>query len=301
MKAAHLLVLCAILLSAAVGAHGLAADGRLSTRQIQSASLGRTVSYNLILPRGYAEKENSEKRYPVLYLLHGLTGHYENWAERTTLEEYSKDYELIIVMPEGSNGWYTNAENVPADKYEDFMIRDLVPAIEKDFRARTDREGRIIAGLSMGGYGALKFGFKYPDRFALAGSFSGALNVARFDLNTYRGGWKALTDSVKAVYGDMGSRTRLENDLFRMIEDLPADKAGSLPFVYLDCGTEDGLISDNRNFAAKLLEKKVPHEFRQLPGGHNWAYWDKQIVEFLQVISSVTDQSAKLTAIRSQR
>jgi len=300
IKAAHLLVLCAFMLFAASGAHARDAGSRLATRQLESASLGRTVSYNVLFPPGYAAKEHSGKRYPVLYLLHGLTGHYNNWAERTPLEEHSEKYELIIVMPEGNDGWYTNAENVPSDRYEDYVIKDLIPAIERDLRTRSDRKGRIIAGLSMGGYGALKFGFKYPERFALAGSFSGALNAARFDVSAFGGNWKALTDSITAVYGGMDSTTRRENDLFRMIEELPAEKVAAMPFIYLDCGTEDGLINANRNFAAKLLEKKVPHEFRQLPGAHNWAYWDKQIVEFLQVAAGFINKSEKTNVSRSQ-
>lgn len=270
---------------------------RLSTHEIASKSLERTVKYNVILPEGYA---SSGKPYPVLYLLHGLMGHYDNWAERTRILQYSAPYELIIVMPEGNDGWYTNAENTPADRYEDYIVKDLVAEIEGRFRTRTDRQGRIIAGLSMGGYGALKFGMKYPEKFALAGSFSGAVNAARFDLDTFGGAWKALTDSIKSVYGEMGSKTRAENDLFKIVDELDGEAVRKLPFIYLDCGTEDGLIKDNRDLAARLLEKKVPHEFRQLPGGHDWSFWDKQIIEFLRIGSSITDRPNTVTTVRSQ-
>lgn len=269
-----------VLVLALAGA-GLAQEQRLSTRKIESASLERTMPYNVIVPNGYADKANAERKYPVLYLLHGLTGHYGNWADDSKLLEYSAPYDLIIVMPEGNNGWYTNAMNVPADRYEDFLIKDLIPEIEGKFRARTDREGRMIAGLSMGGYGALKFGLKYPDRFALAGSFSGALDAARFDVKMFGSGWKVLTDSIDAVYGPMGSKTRAENDLFKMIEEIKPETVGKLPFIYLDCGTEDILITSNRDFATALLQKKIPHEFTQRPGKHDWDFWKVSTVEFL--------------------
>ena len=210
-------------------------------------------------------------------------GHYDDWAKSSGIALYSEDYDFVIIMPEGNDGFYTNAENVPADRYEDYVIKDLIPEVEKDFRVRTDRGGRVIAGLSMGGYGALKFGLKYPDKFVLAGSFSGALNAARIDLAVIGTGWKALTDAVNAVYGDLGSRTRAENDIYGMVDSLKPEQIKDLPFIYVDCGTEDFLIGDNRTFAEKLFVRKIPHEFRQLPGGHDWKYWDRQVEEFLEV------------------
>lgn len=280
--AARFVIVSSVLLMAAVSGFAKA-EARLSTHQLESKSLERTIPYNVILPKGYADAANSGKKYPVLYLLHGLTGHYDAWVRATMVEEHSIPYELVIVMPEGNNGWYTNAENVPADRYEDYMVKDLIPEIEKKFRVQTDRSSRMIAGLSMGGYGALKFGLKYPGLFAIAGSFSGALNAARFDTKVLPNTWKALVDSITAVYGDMGSKTRAENDVHKIIEEITPDSVKSLPFIYVDCGTEDMLINTNREFVAKLLEKKVPHEFRQLPGGHNAPYWNKQILEFLEM------------------
>lgn len=280
------LVLASVIVAAsfsAVLAQKAAEDTRLQTRELNSKSLERAVPYNVIVPITYGDREHAGKRYPVIYLLHGLMGHFDNWAKMTNLQEYSREYDFIIVMPEGNDGFYTNAENVPADRYEDYLIRDLIPDVEKNYRTRTDRNGRIIAGLSMGGYGAIKYGLKYPDKFVLAGSFSGALGAARTDLKVIGTGWKALSDAITAVYGEMGSRTRKENDLYTLIEGLAADDIEELPFLYIDCGTEDFLIGDNRSFATKLFERKIPHEFRQLPGMHDWKYWDKQVQEFLKL------------------
>ena len=224
----------------------------------------------------------------MVYLLHGLTGHYGDWAQKSKLVEHSAQYGFIIVMPEGNNGWYSDAENVPNDRYESYIVGDLIPEIDRKYRTRAERSGRVIAGLSMGGYGALKFGLKHSARFVLTGSFSGALRAAEIDPNAFGGNWKALTDSVASAFGEMGSKTRYRNDLFRLLSDLKPEEVKNLPFIYLDCGTEDFLIKDNREFAAKLLELKVPHEFRQLPGAHDWKYWDKQIIDFMRVAERVS-------------
>jgi S-formylglutathione hydrolase FrmB len=127
----------------------------------------------------------------------------------------------------------------------------------------------------MGGYGALKFGLKYPDKFILAGSFSGALGIT--DLPA------AATQfpSVKNVFGPDGSQNRKDNDIFRILRDMPTDKLKDLPFIYVACGTEDFLFSSNQDFMKLMSEKKVKHEYRQLPGVHNWAFWDDQIRAFL--------------------
>jgi putative tributyrin esterase len=166
-------------------------------------------------------------------------------------------------------------------------VQELIPEIDAKFRTLANRENRVIAGLSMGGYGALKFGLKYPEKFVLAGSFSGALGAAGWTLkgleeNNIRSG--AIYDSIKTVFGADDSPARVENDIFRMIREMTPEKAKTLPMFYVDCGTEDILvIRGNREFGNLLFEKKVPHEFRVLPGGHDWRFWDNSIREFLEV------------------
>jgi S-formylglutathione hydrolase FrmB len=278
IAAVFLLIFVGLLASGA--AAQAAGSGRLSTRYLESKSLERKVPYNVILPKGYSV--SGENRYPVLYLLHGLTGHYGDWAEKSGVVEHSAEYPFIIVMPEDNDGWYTDALNAPKDRYESFMIKDLIPEVEKNYRTQTERAGRMIAGLSMGGYGSMKLALKYPDKFVLAGSFSGALRAAEFDASQLTG-WKALSDSINEVFGSLDSKVREENDVFKLLSAYKPEQVKDLPFIYVDCGTEDGLVISNREFATKLFEMKVPHEFRQRPGGHNWPYWDAQIVEFLQL------------------
>lgn len=253
-------------------------DPDSQTFQLHSRLLARDVSYRVILPAEYGEPGAASKRYPVIYLLHGLGGHFDNWTDKTSLSAYEINYRLITVTPEGADGWYTDSTTVPNDKYESYIINELIPEIDKKFRTIPDGKRRAIAGLSMGGYGAIKFGLKYPDMFSIVGSFSGALDAPlRMQKSPY------LRPSITSVFGPDDSRTRVENDIFGLIRNASPEKLKSLPFIYLDCGNEDPFLQINRDFDALLVEKRIPHEFRELPGNHNWEYWDQQVQEFLRV------------------
>ena len=249
--------------------------------KLESRLMARAMPYRVILPARY--DFNKSERFPVVYLLHGLTGHFDNWADKTKLKDFASGYQYIVVMPEGENGWYTDSATAPNDKYESYIARELVAEIDKKFRTIPDKNRRAIAGLSMGGYGSLKFGLKYPEMFSLVGSFSGALQAASFTDKMLGNNWKVLTDSIMSVYAAEGSQTRRENDIYKIVREMPAEKIKNLPFIYLDCGTEDGLIASNREFSALLLERKIPHEFRQLPGRHDWVFWNSQIREFFDL------------------
>lgn len=256
------------------------------TIQFQSKLVGKPLPYRVILPIWYKPREGREpQHYPVLYLLHGLSGHYTNWLEKTKLLDDALYFNLIIVTPEGNDGWYTDSATIAADKYESFILKELIPDVESRFRTVETREGRAIAGLSMGGYGALKFGVKYPEKFSFVASMSGALDAAARTEADPRFAWEYLRASIMQTFGAPGSPTRAANDLHNLVRNFPAARLASLPFIYLDCGTEDGLFATNRELANILLERKIPHEFRQLPGKHNWEYWGAQVQEVLRVIA----------------
>jgi putative tributyrin esterase len=259
-----------------------ATNARVRTVPFQSALVGKPLPYNVVLPVNYDQPASRSKRYPVLYLLHGLTGHYDNWTSKTKIADYAEAHEVIIVTPEGNDSWYTDSQSTPAEKYETYFIKELIPDVDGRFRTRNTRDGRAIAGLSMGGYGALKFGVKYPSMFAFAGSMSGAPDVASWtkeELKSFEFIWRSL----QSIFGDDGSATRMANDVPKLYRDLTAEQIAALPYIYVDCGTEDHLFRANRSFIEILVSKKIPHEFRQLPGTHNWAYWDAQVQEVLKV------------------
>ncbi len=260
--------------------------GKVESFKFASKLMAREMPYRVILPHKYKQKDE-KKLYPVIYMLHGLTGHFDNWTDKTKIAEYASEYKVIIVMPEGNDGWYSDSISVPNDKYESHLIQEFIREIDFKFRTIAKREGRIIAGLSMGGYGSLKFGIKYPDKFVLVGSFSGALDAPKWTDKTLGNGWKVLTDSIMGVYGAEDSQTRKDNDIYKIVREISTEKAKSLPFIYLDCGTEDGLILQNRDFANLLFEKKIPYEFRQLPGKHDWKFWDSQSIEFFEIAARI--------------
>ncbi len=248
------------------------------TQQLASKLMARSMPYRIILPTNYRTDEKA--RFAVLYLLHGLTGHYTNWTDKTKLNDYAAKHQFIIVTPEGDNGWYSDSVSTPNDKYESYIIQELIPEIDKNYRTLADREHRIIAGLSMGGYGGLKFGLKYPDKFTLVGSFSGALGAPDWTEKTAG----SIAKSMDVVFGlDMAGDGRKSNDIFRLIREITPEKVQALPFIYQSCGTEDFLIANNRDFLKLLNDKKIPHAFREHPGIHDWVFWDDQVREFLDL------------------
>ena len=173
-------------------------SGKFEDFKLNSKLMSRDMPYRVIFPVKYKQKDEKTK-YPVLYLLHGLTGHYDNWSSKTKLVDYLQDHNYIVVMVEGDDGWYSDGISISTDKYESYIVQELIPEIDRKFRTNPNRESRSIAGLSMGGYGSIKFGLKYPEKFTLVGSFSGALGAASISTKTIGTGWKALTDSINRV------------------------------------------------------------------------------------------------------
>jgi S-formylglutathione hydrolase FrmB len=250
----------------------LFANYRVDTVKFQSKLVNATLPYNVILPPDYDAAKTA--RYPVLYLLHGLTGHYTDWVGRTNIADYAVQYRIIVVTPEGNDSWYI-------ENYETYILLELIPDVQQRYRTIEARDGRAIAGLSMGGYGAIKFGLKSPQTFALAASMSGAFGMTRFTDEQVPASWR---ESLK-LFGPAGSQTRKANDLFELIGNVPASQITSLPYFYFDCGTEDSplIFPYNRQLADMMVDRKIPHEYRELPGDHSWAYWDRQVQEILRL------------------
>jgi len=247
------------------------------TLKLSSQLMGREMPYRVIVPTDYDTKTGD--RYTVVYLLHGLTGHFNDWTDAGKITELAAKHNVILVTPEGNDGWYSDKAN---DRYESYIVKELIPEIDKSFRTFPDRERRVIAGLSMGGYGAVKFGLKFPEMFSLVGSFSGAFVTGRWSENV--GGNKLIGKSLDTVFGALNSEPRKANDVFNLINGISADRMKNLPYLYLSCGTEDLFIKTNREFVAKLNEKKIPNEFRTPSGGHDWQFWSNQIRDFLDLV-----------------
>jgi putative tributyrin esterase len=284
----NFLVLLAVIVGAAEAVNAQRAS--VETVQFQSKLINTTLPYNAIVPPGY--RTSVTTRYPVLYLLHGWAGHYTDWLTRTNVADYAAQYRMIVVMPEGNDSWYVDGATGLNDKYESYILKELMPDVDRRYRTIQSRYGRAIAGLSMGGYGAIKYGLKYPATFAFAGSISGAFGVTRYTEKEMVG---ANLEPFMKTFGPVGSETRKANDVFEIVRGMSAARVASLPYFYFDCGTEDAAqhFQPNRELSELFLEKKIQHEYRELPGNHSWQYWDQQIPVVLKIAAEKLHTAAK--------
>jgi S-formylglutathione hydrolase FrmB len=209
---------------------------------------------------------------PVLYLLHGLSDDDTIWLRRTSIERYAAPLGLAVVMPQVHRSFYADEHHGGA--YWTFLSDELPRLVHDWFRVSDRREDTFVAGLSMGGYGAVKWAMRQPERFAAAASLSGAIDVAGLRTQRVRPEDPRLFDRV---FGDRGAGGG-EDDLLWLLDR--AD-ASALPPVYLCCGTEDMLIDDNRAFAARARAAGLAVTTDFGPGAHDWAYWDHTIQDVL--------------------
>ena len=227
----------------------------------RSEILGKQVATDIILP------VHGQPPFLTFYLLHGLSDDHTGWRRHTRIEWYARNWPIMIVMPDGFRGFYT--DNAAGPAYAKYLGEELPAFIERHFAGGSERHHRAIGGLSMGGYGALRLGLGYPEKFNSINSHSGAL-MSGTRRPTRFPDWE-----LNAWFGKRPAGTR--HDLLKLARD--ADAAGTLPKIRIDCGTEDFLFDDNREFHAKLKGLRVEHEYEEFPGAHDWNYWDTHIQE----------------------
>ena len=252
---------------------------RVTRNSFKSRVLGREFSYCALLPVDFAA---TEKCFPVLYLLHGLFGSGESFIELTDLQLLTEGISVVVIMPNSGDNWYTDGE----EKYETFLTGELINEVENRYRINKKRDSRAVAGLSMGGYGAVKFALKFPELFDCASSVSGAFMAPKLaDQDFDKEGFGELSPSVLQVFGDeKGNLRRVENDIFEIVEKMDKKKLETLPFIYLECGVDDAFIENNRSFAGLLRAKDIAHNYIEGIGGHDWSYWNSWIKNLLQMV-----------------
>lgn len=201
---------------------------------------------------------------PVLYLLHGLSDDASAWIRRSSIERHAGAHRMLVVMPDGGRGWYTNAREPSQNRYEDHIL-EVVDRVDGLFNTVADRGGRAIGGLSMGGYGAVKLGLKHAARFGSIHSHSGALDSLRDD--------ERWPEEKRLIFGQPPAASE---DCFAL-----AASAEPRPALRIDCGVDDFLIEHNRRFHAELEALGYAHEYEEHPGDHNWGYWDRHVVAAL--------------------
>ena len=223
---------------------------------------------NLIVP----DRQDQDGPFPVFYLLHGLSDDHTGWARRTSIERYVQDLPIIVVMPDCSRSFYCDAVEGPA--YETYFIKDIIGFIDRFFNTIPSREGRVIGGLSMGGYGALKLAMKFPDLFCSSVSHSGALAITQVKAENLR---EDMRFEFPQIFGPNPEGGK--DCLFSLAESVDRSR---LPAIRIDCGLDDGLLESNRAYHAHLESLDIPHEYEEFPGAHTWGYWDIHVREAIQ-------------------
>ena len=240
-------------------------------RTFFSAALQREMPYQVVLPVGYGA---GQQRYAVLFLLHGWQGDETNWVKLTHLVELASQYPLIVVTPRAGNSWYVNSATHADARYADYIMNDLIADVDAHYRTIATAHERAIAGLSMGGYGAMLFTLRHPGTFGFTGSISGAFGGPSGIERVMPG----LQPSTDEAYGALNSATRKDNDLDPLIA---AASPKLTPYLFLECGTVDPLLEENRHVVAELATHQLAYEYHELPGAHTWSFWDHSLTALL--------------------
>lgn len=233
---------------------------------IYSEVLQQNLAINVLLPQGIKPKE----KVKTLYLLHGYLGDYMDWMRLSAIERYASLYRTAIIMPSAYNSYYT--DTTYDFNYYTFISKELPEIVESMFPLSKKGKDRMIGGLSMGGYGAMKIALSNPTKYAKVFTLSGALDVEHIRELTRQTRRKTSFDAVFGKKSTTGSK----HDLKALV--LKHQKAGrELPAMMITCGSEDFLIESNINFHQFLVDQKVPHGYEISPGAHDWSYWDETI------------------------
>ncbi len=251
--------------------------------QIFSDSLKRIVPIQVILPVGkrYPRPEDNGEKGPfkTLYLLHGLRGNYRDWVIYTQIQNLAEDQNLVVVMPSGENSCYVE-QLISDNDYGEYVGNELVEITRRMFPLSAAREDTFIGGLSMGGFGALRNGFKYCQNFGYIIALSGALHFFETDLakpiDSIFHEHEVFGNRNEAAVSDKNPRVAFMNAKSACVKN-----GISLPKIYMACGTDDSLLWANRAYRDYLIENGADVTYSEPKGNHNWDFWNDQIPRFL--------------------
>lgn len=245
-----------------------------------SKSLMRTVPLNVILPvdkltfPGMPERE--DKPFKTLYLLHGIFGNYTDWVSGTNIQRWAEEKDLAVVMPSGDNMFYVDQE-AAHNYYGELIGQELVEITRKMFPLSHKREDTFIAGLSMGGYGAIRNGLKYHDTFGYIGGLSSAMLIDGLEDRTNEVPFFIDgKDFAESFFGDLSKVKESDKNPEWLVKKLIEEQA-ELPKMYLACGTEDSLLAPNQKFRDFLRASGVDVTYEEGPGNHEWDFWNRYI------------------------
>lgn len=258
-KPYNIIILSVLLFSLFFYSYAYAA--RVDTIKVRSDKMHKEIPVMVFLPEGRAGKI---QKNPVVYLLHGYGGDYSSWSEKVDLGKLADRYQFIIVCPDASqNSWYIDSPIDKDSQYETFITSELVRWVENHYPAIAKREGRAIAGLSMGGHGGLYLAAKHPNTYIAVGSMSGGVDLTHFTAK-----WD-ISEKL-GEYDKFPERWRNHS-----VVNLADRFKNRGIYLAIDCGVSDFFIDDNRKLHEKLLRLNVLHDYWERPGGHSWEYWQK--------------------------
>lgn len=251
---------------------------------VYSKSLDKNVLFNVFLP--IEEKWHEACRpqnFPTLYLLHGHSDNQNTWLERTAVSLYAAQKGVAVVMPAGDNSFYVNNEEAERN-YSTFIGEELVQMTRDMLPLSPKREDTFIAGLSMGGYGAVHNGLKYHETFSAIGAFSSAFFSDSLSAQNLQSDDQAPLGRKRGyfegIFGNLDKLKDSDKDEKALLLKLQKEEK-SIPKLWITCGTEDFLLTENRSFYDFLKAHHIPATYTEEAGGHQWPYWDRAVKAFL--------------------
>lgn len=245
-----------------------------------SQALMRTVPVQVVLPADKAPwaPPAPARAWPTLYLLHGVLGGSTNWVTFARIQRWAEAAGVAVVMPSGDNHFYIDRPETQ-ELYGQFVGQELVELTRRMFRLSSRRQDTFIGGLSMGGYGALRNGLKYPETFGCIAALSSANVPAMVSTCTDDApDFFRRKSFIEALFGPLDKIAGSDNDPLYLADRLPDD---ARPRLYLACGLEDGLLPINQALARELQARGLDVTYREAPGAHEWDFWDSQIRQVL--------------------
>jgi S-formylglutathione hydrolase FrmB len=254
------LIIMLIIFSGIMSAYAAKVD----TLKVVSKSMNKTVLNIVIIPD---KGEIPKNGFPVVYLLHGASGNQNDWIKNVpAVKDYADQYHLMIVCPDGGfTSWYFDSPVDPTMKYETYVSKELIAAVDGNYHTIADKKGRAISGLSMGGHGAFYLAFRHQDIWGAAGSMSGGL-----DIRPFPNSW----DIAKRLGNYAENKKNWEDNSDINLVYLLDGKSLKLIF---DIGTSDFFYDCNKRMHELLLERNIPHDYTERPGSHNWQFWTNSI------------------------